>query len=121
MERIKRTHPGTWRLFNKGGVISVYAKNKEVIKWTGFDSSDYPKDALANARFIVLADHHFDALKTALKSIVDLNKFQANFGNRCLGPRYTDYSEILGAFGTAIGIAEAALAKIAQEEAEERT
>lgn len=63
----KRT-PGPWELFNKNGIISIYKKNKEVIKWTGFDSSDYPESATANAKFILLADHHFDALVEALEA-----------------------------------------------------
>ena len=54
--------PGPWKLYNKNGIISIYANNKEVIKWTGFDSSDYPEDAIANARLISQAPTMYQKL-----------------------------------------------------------
>jgi hypothetical protein len=59
---ISKFTPGPWTLFNKNGIISIYKNKKEVIKWTGFDSSDYPKDALANATLIAAAPDLFSAL-----------------------------------------------------------
>lgn len=59
--------PGPWELFNKSGVISIYKNNKEVIKWTGFDSSDYPEDALHNAYLIAAAPDLFAALMNLME------------------------------------------------------
>jgi len=63
--------PVPWDLFNKNGFISIYKNNKEVIKWTGFDSSDYPKNALANAEFIVRACNSHESLLAALEAILN--------------------------------------------------
>jgi len=56
--------PGPWKLFNRNGIISIYKNNKEVIKWTGFDSSDYQEDVLANAHLIAAAPDLFKAGKS---------------------------------------------------------
>ena len=48
--------PGPWAVFNKSGVVAIIRPdNKEVIHWCGFDSSDFPNAARANARLIAKA------------------------------------------------------------------
>ena len=70
-----RHTPVLWELFHKSGVISIYKGKKEVIKWTGFDASDYPKDALGNAKFIVQAANSHEALLEACEALVSEQKF----------------------------------------------
>ena len=58
---------GPWRLFNEEGIVSVLAPSgKEVVKWTGFDASDYPKAAVANACLIAAAPDLLEAADNAV-------------------------------------------------------
>jgi len=60
------THtPGPWKPFVNNSVVAVMkgGSRKEVIKWTGFDGSDFPNDVEANARLIAAAPDLLAALK----------------------------------------------------------
>lgn len=64
--------PTPWTLLNDEGMIAVLAGNRddlknEVIHWTGFDASYFPKQAVANAAFIIRACNSHDALVEALR------------------------------------------------------
>lgn len=59
---------GPWRLFSLNGVVAVMHGAKEVVKWTGFDGSDYPKRAEDNARFIAHARTDIPRILTALRA-----------------------------------------------------
>ena len=72
MTRRKAAHtPGPWRLFNSNGVLCVKSSDpdskNEVVHWSGFDGSHYPKATVANARLIAAAPDLLKALKTLLR------------------------------------------------------
>jgi hypothetical protein len=48
--------PGPWKPFVMNGVRAVMKDDRELIKWTGFDASDYPEAAAKNARHIARCD-----------------------------------------------------------------
>jgi hypothetical protein len=70
----KQTHtPGPWRAFISNGVIAVVTGGRhshkgprEVIKWTGFDGSDFPEHAIANSFLIAAAPKMLHMLRVAL-------------------------------------------------------
>ena len=62
--RSKRYTPGPWSLFNKNRTVAVTAgdgPHNEVVHWSGFDSSHYPKQVVANARLIAAAPELYEA------------------------------------------------------------
>lgn len=65
--------PGPWRAFiGDGNTIAIMkgkSSTKEVIKWTGFDGSDFPQHARANARLIAAAPTLLAALKLCLAAL----------------------------------------------------
>src|SRR5579863_2625976 len=52
---VKGHTPTPWVAFNKLGVLAIMRGTKEVIHWAGFDSSQFPKQNVANAKLIVEA------------------------------------------------------------------
>lgn len=65
--------PTPWSLFDLNGVLAIKnprsdASHNEIVFWTGFDASHYPKQARANAAFIVTAVNNHDALVNALRN-----------------------------------------------------
>lgn len=63
---------GPWKLFSLNGVIGVVAAAmKEVIKWTGFDGSDFPRQREANATFIARCREAVPALISHVRSLAD--------------------------------------------------
>lgn len=56
--------PGPWKAFLKNGIVAVTtASGKEVIHWSGFDSSEFSTNTdEANARLIAAAPELLDAL-----------------------------------------------------------
>ena len=58
MTKAKHT-PAPWKVFDRPGTLSVFAGDKigrnEVVHWTGFDASHFPKATKANARLIAAA------------------------------------------------------------------
>ena len=72
--------PGPWELFHRahGGdkwTIAVFKSGTkhEVVSWTGFDSSHFQKQALANARLIAAAPELLAALKRAREYVVRID------------------------------------------------
>ena len=59
--------PGPWTLFNSNGVIAVMKGKKAVVQWGGFDATDFPDHALANARLISTAPDMLAALKAMVR------------------------------------------------------
>ena len=63
--------PGPWRLFNENGTVAVMAGKRpthnEVVHWTGFDASHFPRQTVANGRLIAAAPEMYAALKLAAK------------------------------------------------------
>jgi hypothetical protein len=59
----------------RSGTLSVFAGDKigrnEVIHWTGFDASHFPKAAKANARLIAAAPDMLAALVNAMAAADD--------------------------------------------------
>lgn len=60
-----------WELFDRCDTLSIrnpraHSSKSEIVFWTGFDSTHYPKQARANAAFIVKAVNNHDALVNAL-------------------------------------------------------
>lgn len=49
--------PLPWQLFDRGKTTAIMGRKfgKEVVHWTGFDSSHFPTQAKANAEFIITA------------------------------------------------------------------
>jgi hypothetical protein len=65
--------PGPWNLFCKNGVISVFAKDGDVVSWLGFDDSNRSKEEHeANARLVTASPDMVAALKKALPSVCSL-------------------------------------------------
>lgn len=69
-----------WELFDRNGIVAVRnprtrSKKSEIVFWTGFDSSHFPKQAKANAAFIVKAVNSHDALVKALQQISDTDRY----------------------------------------------
>jgi hypothetical protein len=59
--------PTPWELFEVNDTIAIKnprhkSSHNEIVFWTGFDASHYPKQARANAAFIVRAVNSHDAL-----------------------------------------------------------
>lgn len=68
----QRYTPGPWRLFNKNRTVAVMAGDgprNEVVSWTGFDASDFPKQVVANARLIAAAPELYETLRAAVETI----------------------------------------------------
>lgn len=65
--------PTPWRLFDENGVLAIKSSERqshnEVIFWTGFDGSHYPKANRANAALIVRAVNSHAELVKALEEI----------------------------------------------------
>ena len=78
-----RTSPGTWRISEgrsieamfEGEYCQIASMNRS--RWS---MPDQDKNArlnatlIADSKFIILADHHFDALESALRGLVDFCK-----------------------------------------------
>jgi hypothetical protein len=68
--------PGPWTVFDKNGVLAIVVGgglHNEVIHWSGFDSSDFPKARRANAKLIAAAPDMkaaLEAARTLLQAIV---------------------------------------------------
>jgi hypothetical protein len=58
--------PGPWKLFSRNGIIAVMRGRREVIKWTGFDASDFPDQAGWNAALAAAGPDLYAALLTSL-------------------------------------------------------
>jgi DNA-binding NarL/FixJ family response regulator len=77
MEKPTRT---PWALFHSNGVIAIRnprsrSSHNEIVFWSGFDASHYPKQALANATLIVKAVNSHDDLLKALQDIADTDQY----------------------------------------------
>jgi hypothetical protein len=64
--------PTPWELFDCNGIIAIRnprarSSKSEIIFWSGFDASHYPRQAAANAAFIVKAVNNHEALVKALE------------------------------------------------------
>jgi hypothetical protein len=58
--------PGPWRVF--AAPTAIFAEGrKEVVHWSGFDSSDFQKDIKANARLIAAAPELLEACKKTIE------------------------------------------------------
>src|ERR1700730_8485377 len=73
--------PLPWVLFESNGIISITDGKKrtktgarEIIKWTGFDGSDYPEHVEANARLIGRAVNSYPGLREALMESADIGE-----------------------------------------------
>jgi hypothetical protein len=63
-----------WALYHSNGTIAIknprsHRSKNEIVFWTGFDSSHYQKEALANAAFIVEAVNNYEKMREALTEI----------------------------------------------------
>jgi hypothetical protein len=89
---------GPWRVFHQSGVLSVMAgeTTREVVHWSGFDSSHFPNQAVANAHLISQAPALYDALRSFCISVSPYTD---------LKPDPEVYAEIQREYGG--GIAEA--------------
>lgn len=68
--------PGPWRAFISNGVIAVVTGRrrshkgpKEVIKWTGFEGSDFPQHAIANS-FLIAASPRMLLVLTEVETVM---------------------------------------------------
>lgn len=66
--------PTPWELFDCNGVVAIRnprarSSKSEIVFWSGFDASHYPKKARANAAFIVQAVNNHDFLIKVLEKI----------------------------------------------------
>ena len=71
--------PTPWELFDDSGVTAIInpracSSKREIVFWTGFDASHYPKQAKANAAFIVKAVNNHDQMVKALEEIEALGE-----------------------------------------------
>lgn len=72
--------PTPWSLFRENSLLAIVnprarSSKREIVFWTGFDSSHYPKQAKANADLIVKAVNSHEALVAALQKIADTDKY----------------------------------------------
>jgi len=66
--------PTPWELFDCNGVVAIRnprarSSKSEIVFWSGFDASHYPKQASANAAFIVEAVNNHETLKARVKEL----------------------------------------------------
>jgi hypothetical protein len=99
----QRSHtPGPWRPFiGNGNTIAVMRgkrSTKEVIKWTGFDGSDFPQHAVANAVLIAAAPMMLAALESA--------EIQLSIWSNASGEGVDCLAEIRAAIAAAKGASE---------------
>lgn len=72
--------PTPWKVFDKPGTLALMAASKpgpknEVVHWSGFDASHFPKQAQANAHFIAKAVNNHERLLAALQKIADTDQY----------------------------------------------
>lgn len=75
--------PGPWELFNCNHTVAVTAgppPKNEVVAWTGFDATNFPKAAVANARLIAAAPDLLDRLRSA-RRLLELVTLTDDDGN----------------------------------------
>lgn len=78
----KFTH-GPWRLFHKHRITSVLLADdsrQEVVHWSGFDASSFPKAARANAALIAAAPEMYAFIAkqiSEMNCICRMNKLMA--------------------------------------------
>lgn len=95
--------PGPWARYQRLKVVAVVADDgtdREVIHWSGFDSSDFPHDSRANARLIAKAPEMLQALKDARRYVAGAYE--------CAFPDSDENAAVLTAIDVLIAEAEGA-------------
>lgn len=72
--RAEKATKGPWRAFVLNGVRAVMQGDDEVIKWTGFDGSDFQTGNARNCRFIAHARTDIPALLAEIDRLRELMK-----------------------------------------------
>lgn len=72
--------PTPWALFSESGIIAIRnprarSSKSEIVFWSGFDASHYPKQAEANAALIVRAVNSHQTFVDALQKIADTDRY----------------------------------------------
>ena len=72
-EKQAQHSPIPWKVFADGKTIAIFRGDsvKEIIGWTGFDSSDFPEQNLANAQLIVQAVNSHEVAREMMEFIAN--------------------------------------------------